>query len=138
MTLRDSGKKYNDLDLLDQIKVYKTVLINETPATVGGRIYCKVSGVSFDGRQEVVRHIEQETPIRLVRDRRNEHDFYAISVQAYVNGVWKDAGFVPSKINKEIALYMDSGKDLSASVWRKVGGDGEYYHGFTIVVSKVE
>lgn len=136
MTLRDSGKKYSDLDLLDQIRIYKTVLINESPTTVGGRVYCKVSGVSFDGRQEAVRLIEQDTPVRLVRDRRNEHDFYAISVQVYVSGSWKDAGYVPAKINKEIALYMDSGKELSANVWRKVGGDGDYYHGFTIVITK--
>jgi hypothetical protein len=74
----------------------------------------------------------------LVRDRRNEHDFYAISVQAFVNGSWKDAGFVPSKINKEIAISMDKGKELTASVWRKVGGEGDYYHGFTIIISRVE
>lgn len=124
--------------LLDQIKAYKTLLTGSYYNLFNGKMTCNLSGVSYDGRQKFLAAVEEGTPIKLVRDRRNEHDFYAISVNALIEGEWEDIGFLPSKVNKKIANAIDSGVSIGAKVWRKTGGKDGFYRGLSITVEREE
>ena len=127
------------MTLLDKVRTYKSLLSGSAYNLFDGVMVTKVSGCSFDGRQKNLERVEDSTPLKLVRDRRNEHDFHAVSVHAFVNGSWEDVGFLPSKVNKDVALAMDSGIKMGVKVWRKTGGgeDG-YYHGLSITVKREE
>lgn len=124
--------------LLEQARAYKTLLDGSFCNLFNGVMVCKVSGVTFDGRQKFLAEVEKDTPLRLVRDRRNEHDFYAVSIYAFIDGAWRDIGFLPKEVNKDIALALDSGIQTGAQVWRKVGGEGDFYHGLYVTVKRIE
>jgi len=98
-------------------------------------IVCKVSGVSFDGRQENINKVNHDTELKLVRDKENVHDYYAVSVMALIEDEWKDIGFIPSSINVQVAEAMDRGILLEA-VLKKKTGFGEYLQGLTLIIKK--
>jgi len=123
-------------DILNQVRAYKNKLQGAPHDLFRGVLMCKVTGVTFDGRQEVIKKIAMDTPIRLQRDRRNEHDFNAVNVIAFVDDEWRDAGFVPASMNKEISTALDAGVELGAKVWKKVGGDNDFHHGLTITITR--
>ena len=123
--------------LLDNIKNYKDTLIGSEHSLFDGKMFCKVSGVTFDGRQKNLISVNKETLIRLVRDRHNKFDFYAVIVQAFVEDKWKEVGFIPSNMNKPIAQTIDKGVKLSAKVWKKSGGgEKNYPYGLTITINR--
>jgi hypothetical protein len=124
------------MNILDQVRVYKGFLTGSAHTLFRDLMVCKISGVSFDGRQEVIQKIDSETLLRVVRDRRNEHDFYAVKVEAFVDASWRDAGFIPASINKEIAPALDAGVPLTVKLWRKTGGENEYFHGFSVTIKR--
>lgn len=126
------------VSLINQIKAYKTLLTGSNHNLFNGKMVTKISGVSYDNRQKFLAGVEEDTPIKLVRDRRNEHDFYATSVYALIEGEWEDIGFLPSKVNKEIATALDSGVLIGAKVWRKTGGQDGFYRGLSITVERNE
>ena len=86
------------------------------------RLVARVAGVTFEGRQDVIAQVEKQTPVRLVRDRRNEHDFYAVEVQVNLDGEWRQAGFIPNPMCRMISKNLDNGTKLGASVHRVTGG----------------
>ncbi len=87
------------------------------------RIIARVVGVTFEGRQEVLARVEKSTSVRLERDRRNEHDFYAVQVMVQLEGEWLQAGFAPRQMSKLLSKSLDGGATLSAAVHRLAGGD---------------
>ena len=126
------------MNLLDKVRIYKGLLQGSAHSLFRGMMVCKLSGVTFDGRQEALMLVDEDTPIRLVRDRRNEYDFHAVSVEAFVELKWKDVGFIPASINKDIASALDAGVKLEAKVWRRIGGEGDFYHGLSIIINRPE
>lgn len=123
-------------ELLNKVRVYKDFLEGCSHSSFDGVMFCKVSGVTYDGKQEVLKQVAQDTPIKLERERRNEFDFYAVKVMAYVDLEWQSVGYVPASINKEIATTLDTGLQLRARVWKKSGGEGEFFYGLTITITK--
>lgn len=126
------------MNLMDQVRIYKGLLQGSAHTLFRGMMVCKVSGVTFDNRQEVLSRLLDDTPVRLVRDRRNEHDFYAVRVEAFIDAKWCDVGFVPSSINKNIASSLDAGILLEAKVWKRVGGEGDFYFGLSIIIKRLD
>ena len=102
------------------------------------RIVARLAGVTFDGRQDVIAKVEKNTDLRLIRDRRNEYDFYAVGVWAFLP-LYKEftdelegfhqVGYVPQKMSKLISHSLDKGIDLKCSVHRKTGGMVSEYSG---------
>lgn len=86
------------------------------------RIIARVAGVTFEGRQELLKQVKDDTPIRLERDRRNEYDFYAVKVMAELNQVWEHVGFLPATMSKRVAKSLDDGLRLDAGVHKVKGG----------------
>ena len=44
-------------------------------------MYTKLAGVSFDGRQEVIRTLKEGDILNLIRDKNNVHDVNAVRVE---------------------------------------------------------
>jgi len=122
--------------VLNQVRNYKNVMTGDAHSLFRDLLYIKLSGVTFDGRQKNLEQVNKTTPLRLVRDRRNEHDFYAVLVEALIEDEWKDVGFIPSKHNTKIALTLDAGIKLSAKVWGLSGGENDFFRGLSITVKR--
>lgn len=81
-----------------------------------------VVGVTFEGRQEVLKEVAKETEVKLERERRNPYDFFAVRVMVKINGSWQQAGYLPKKMSRKVANSIDNGVSLEAKVWRLLGG----------------
>ena len=109
-------------------------------------ILARVAGVTFEGRQEVLAKVTPETELMLERDRRNEYDFYAVKVMAYIEdtATWEQAGFVPRPMSRVVSNAMDKGQKFCATVHRLKGGyecehTGEFLnHGLEIRITPEE
>jgi hypothetical protein len=120
-------------DILKKLGTYKATL--DKPL-FNDLMLCRVTGVSFDDRQETLRYVGKDTDLKLERDRHNKHDFHAVKVKALVDEVWKEVGFVPASMNKDIAQALDAGVCLDVKVWNKTGGGGGYNYGLTITIKR--
>jgi len=124
-------------DIIDKLKVYKTIMKNASIPLFDGVMVCKLTGVTYDNRQSYLEKVEETTKLRLERDRRNDYDFHAVKVMAEISGQWEDVGFVPSKVNKIIAQALDSGVKLRAKVWKLTGGQDGFYRGLSITIARM-
>jgi len=100
---------------------YANRLKNDTKLTPR-RIVARVAGVTFEGRQEKLCKIVPDTKIRLERDRRNDFDFYAVRVLAYIDSGWEHVGFVPATMSRRISESLDQGVTLMVGVHKVKGG----------------
>jgi len=91
------------------------------------RLIARVSGVTFEGRQAFLARVGKSTEVKLERDRRNEHDFYAVKVLALLDSEWIHVGFVPRPMCKMVSRSIDSGVALACSVHRRSGGMEDDY-----------
>lgn len=90
----------------------------------------KVSGTSFDNRQNVLQLLCKYNPaeitVKLVRDRLNAFDSNAVAVTAAVKGkVSAVIGYLPRAIASVIAALMDKGISVHADTLSIVGGMNE-------------
>jgi hypothetical protein len=97
-------------------------------------IILRLSGVTFDSRQQTLSQVNDDTPVRLQRDRRNEYDYYAVKVEAFVEELWKEVGFLPKPAAKKYAPLMDSGDEFNIKVHALKGG-GQLNYGLDICIT---
>jgi hypothetical protein len=104
------------------------------------KIVAKVTGVTFDGRQDNLALITKDTSIKLERDRRNSYDFYAVKVMGLVGEEWKDLGFLPAKMSSKYSHFLDKNYTLKASIHRISGGpskregESDLFYGIEIII----
>lgn len=84
----------------------------------------KVAGVTFENRQSIIKNMDILDPIFLKRERSNPHDSNAIAVY-HVNG--QKIGYIPRENAKELAIIMDKGQEVRASISKLAGGNGYKY-----------
>lgn len=115
---------------LNKLKLYAANLKKSEKYLVDGKnIVAKVVGVTFGSRQSLLESVSMETPVRLERDRRNQHDFYAVKVMAEIDSVWEHVGFISRHMSKKISKMLDDGIDVKASVHSIVGGQTSEHSG---------
>jgi len=95
----------------------------------------RLSGVTFEGRQETISNLNIDDKIYLRRDYTNPYDNNAIGV--YVEKNNKSLGWVPRDIAANLAPIMDQGIKLEALIHHLYGGNG-YNFGIEIVISNEE
>ncbi len=91
----------------------------------------KVSGTSFDNRQNVLQLLCKYNPaditVKLVRDRLNAFDSNAIAVTAAIKGkVSAVIGYLPKAVASVIAALMDKGINVNADTLSIVGGYADH------------
>lgn len=68
--------------------------------------YTKVAGVTFEGRQRYIRHMQVGERLTLERDRYNSYDSNAIKV---INASGEQIGFLSRDVAAQLAPKMDRG-----------------------------
>jgi hypothetical protein len=96
--------------------------INEEEKAISRTIVAKVVGVTFEGRQEILSSMTEETPVCLERDRRNTFDPFAVKVMAEVEGELVQVGFLPKAMAKKVSKQLDSGDSFSCEINKLIGG----------------
>ena len=84
--------------------------------------HTKAVGVTFEGRQEVLATLKEDTPLRLVREPENEYDPNAIAIEAEV-GEWKPVGYIAMLKNQTLANEMDAGTTVRCKLASVTGGE---------------
>ena len=116
------------MNLLSRVKNYKEALTGQKNDVFRGRLVCKLTGVTFEGRQKKLAAVGRNTPLKLERERGNEYDFHAVRVLAKIEDVWQDIGYIPRTNNKDIAHALDCGVVLQASVRSRLGNPAEGFN----------
>ena len=96
--------------------------------------HTKVAGVSFDGRQRIVRQTQVGEILSLVREPNNPYDSNAIMV---INGSGNQLGFIPKEIASNLASDMDSGSKYIATVTAITGTNPGDTMGVNILVKQI-
>lgn len=77
------------------------------------QVEIKVSGVTFEGRQEHLKklHAEKKKPedVRLVMEPTNPYDSNAVRVEFKIDGAWRHVGYVPKKISEDVTRELGAG-----------------------------
>jgi len=113
---------------IDRLRKYADSVREENDFTKR-EIIARVAGVSFEGRQDLLKKLKKTTPIKVLRDRKNKHDFYAVKVMAKLKGKWEHIGFLPRKMAFSVSKNMDKGVSYTAKVHRISGGGTSEYTG---------
>lgn len=88
----------------------------------------KAAGVTYEGRQEVLKYLSQFRPknltVTLERDTSNTYDRNAIRIVVHIPYLKKKAkiGYVPKAYSSEIAKLMDQGVNVKARLLCIIGG----------------
>ena len=83
--------------------------------------FCHVAGVTFEGRQEIVRHVHIGDSVTLRPEPDNPHDANAVMV------LWKGehVGYVPRWLAAIVASKMQ-GEDIEGTVTDCTGGSADF------------
>ncbi len=105
------------------------------------RLETRVTGTSFDGRQNVIELLAKYHPdmirVELHREPQNTHDQNAVAVIASVPGrVKAKLGYLPQAVAAVVAAVLDKGLTVTGKQLRIIGGYGELHsYGARITVA---
>ncbi|ADL12256.1 single-stranded-DNA-specific exonuclease RecJ [Acetohalobium arabaticum] len=83
------------------------------------QFYTKVVGVTFEGRQELIKELKRGDKLNLVREPENEYDESAIRVETTDQ---EQIGYLKSGLAKHLAPYLDVGFEYQVTVSEVTGG----------------
>lgn len=83
----------------------------------------KLVGVTFEGRQDIIKMLTGDEPLRTRREPDNEYDKKAVAVDAMIAETWQPIGYIAKDKNKDIAVAMDAGNEIDISIASLTGGD---------------
>jgi hypothetical protein len=102
---------------LNDLKNYAKKIAKEGKvAPLSENLTTSVSGVSFNGRQGLIKVMNEKTPIDIRREVGNVHDKYAVMVRANIADMWWQIGYIPQKYSATVSSLIDSGNKFSARV----------------------
>ena len=109
-------------EVMEKLKKWKEAEKEESKETQAGSFY--VAGVTFENRQEVLQHLEEEyytastkRIARFVPEPENQYDENAIKVEVETeNDEWVGIGYVPKTINRDFKKIIDSGRLMKAKI----------------------
>ncbi|MCE5204397.1 MAG: DEAD/DEAH box helicase, partial [Actinomycetia bacterium] len=104
-------------------------------ATIGEEesFHTKLVGVTFEGRQDVVAGLETGTPLRLVRERENEHDPNACALR---DPRGAQVGFFNRRLAAVIAPLIDQGVEYDVTVANVTQSPDERTRGVNVLVTR--
>ncbi len=88
--------------------------------------HTKVAGVTFEGRQDIIKGLHSGTDIMFERDPENKYDPNAVKVLAE----GKHIGFLPR--GSWVAKEMDNGKRFKAYISQITGGGSGMSYGVNV------
>lgn len=97
-----------------------------------GAFNTKVAGVTFEGRQDIVRSLSAGDLLVLRREPENPHDPHAITVSTATG---EQIGYLSARVAARLAPSMDSGARYAATVSQITGG-GDRHYGVNIYLQR--
>lgn len=91
----------------------------------------KLSGVTFEDRQEIIKNLDIFSNVQLMRDYNNIYDRNAIAVIDEKN---RKIGWIPKETAAKLAPLIDNGKFINTKVLKKIGGGG-YIYGLLVEIT---
>ena len=98
--------------------------------------FTKLSGVTFEGRQEIIAQLHENEPLILRRDPLNTYDENAVAV--YAARFEAQIGFLNKELAAVMAPALDEGIEYDVSLGSVTGGDEGRSRGVNILVSRRE
>lgn len=89
--------------------------------------HSKLVGVSFEGRQDIIKTLKGDEEIRFRREPDNGYDSNAVAIDVFTDNEWKPIGYIAKDNNAELALVIDEGKEASIKISEITGGDTKHY-----------
>lgn len=114
-------KSMNTLDYQSHDSDYR---IQDNPIRV------RLTGVTFENRQEIIKELNRSTEIFLKRDMENSHDPYAVAI--YVQGSYQ-IGWIPKQYSKTVSKMIDEG-NYKTRILNISGGNNGLNYGVEIEV----
>jgi single-stranded-DNA-specific exonuclease len=93
--------------------------------------FTKLAGVTFEGRQSVIRTLQEGQVLYFVREPDNPYDANAINVKT-ADG--RSVGFIAKDKNSSLAYDLDHGKQYDVHVSGITGGGFDCAYGVNIKV----
>jgi len=97
-------------------------------------IFSKIAGVTFEGRQDIIRKLGPGSPLFLERQPENPYDCNAIKLLT-ISG--EHIGYVGRVLAESLAESMDKGNKYECYVSELTGGNDKNY-GLNIKIMKVD
>lgn len=89
--------------------------------------HSKLVGVTFEGRQDIIKSLRGKEPLRVRREKDNKYDPRAVAVDVYKNDEWLPIGYIAKDKNKDISETLDAGNTVYISIGDITGGDDKSY-----------
>nr|WP_239559104.1 single-stranded-DNA-specific exonuclease RecJ [Sporohalobacter salinus] len=83
------------------------------------QFYTKVVGVTFEGRQDLIKELKRGDRLNLVREPENEYDESAIRVETITK---EQIGYLKADLAQHLAPYLDVGFEYQVTVSEVTGG----------------
>ena len=106
-------------------------------------IYTKIVGVSFEGRQELIKTLKEDDILELRREPGNQYDKNAIAVLKEV-GEWyathvkqyKQLGYISRELAVDLAEAIDRGMEYGCKISSVTGGQDGRNFGINIEIRR--
>lgn len=96
----------------------------------------KLSGVTYDGRQNVISNLQNHQQLLLVPQPNNLYDKYAVEVYTLD---YKSVGFIPRGQNIEYFKNItENNHKYLVEVYSIVGGGCDYNYGINVTIKSAE
>lgn len=89
--------------------------------------HSKLVGVTFEGRQDVIKSLRGKEPLRVRREKDNKYDPRAVAVDVYKDDEWIPIGYIAKDKNKDISETLDAGNTVYISIGDITGGGDRSY-----------
>lgn len=90
---------------------------------LGFSFYTKLTGVTYNNRQQNIALLEKGKKLEVVREVNNEYDKNAIELFDGNNSI----GYIPSETVRKLSLKYDVGSEIEVFVEKITGGNGNFY-----------
>lgn len=99
-----------------------------------GAFYTKVAGVTFEGRQDLVRTLSTGDTLVLKREPENPYDPHAVKVATAAGA---QIGYLSARVAARLAPSIDSGARYAATISQITGG-GDRHYGVNLYLQRQE
>lgn len=102
--------------------------------------HSKLVGVTFEGRQDIIKMLTGDEYLRVRREPENEYDKKAVAVDVLIAEEWHPIGYIAKDKNSDIAASVDAGNDVLIRIAGITGGGKDKSKGVNIALEylKVE
>ena len=87
----------------------------------------KLTGVSFENRQDLIPNLKEDTNVFLVRDRFNKFDKYAIKAVVKHDKEYVQIGWIPKALANTLSQEIDAGLKWKGKINKIIGQEYKNY-----------